>query len=56
MSGRPIRGGHPGKHRYAFRLGVTRRGRAAVRIAPRPGSYPTAGQGQLALFAAGDVA
>jgi hypothetical protein len=47
---------HPGKHRYAFRLGLTRRDRAYVQIAPRPGPYPKPGQGQLALFAAGAVA
>jgi hypothetical protein len=40
---------HPGCHRYAFPLG-TRRQRATVTIAPRPGPYPKKHLGQLSLF------
>lgn len=43
---------HPGNHRYAFRLGTTRRGRAAVTIQPRPAPYPKADVGQAFLFGA----
>lgn len=42
---------HPGNHRYAIRLGVTRRERAAVVVGPRPGAYPKKHAGQLDLFA-----
>lgn len=41
---------HPGKHRYAFRLGSSRRDRAAVVIALRPAPYPKRHLGQAALF------
>jgi hypothetical protein len=41
---------HPGNHRYAFRLGTTRRARANVTITPRPGPYPKKALGQLDLF------
>jgi len=44
---------HPGKHRYAFRLGATRRARDQVHVAARPRPYPKAACGQLDLFAAG---
>jgi hypothetical protein len=43
---------HPGKHRYAFRLGADARARAQVRLGMTPKPYPKAGRGQLALFAA----
>ncbi len=36
---------HPGNHRYAFRLGVTRRARAAVEVTPHPLPYPTNADG-----------
>lgn len=47
---------HPGCHRYAFRLGTSRRARAAVQVAPRPAPYPKADLGQLDLFHAGAAA
>lgn len=49
-----VRFRHPGKHRYAIALGRTRRERAAVTIAGRPGAYPKRHLGQLDLFACGD--
>jgi hypothetical protein len=33
---------HSGNHRYAFRLGLTRQGRRAVRIGHRTSTYPKA--------------
>lgn len=47
---------HPGKHRYAFRVGATHRARAKVRIAVRPRPYPKAACGQLDLFTTGGQA
>ncbi len=44
---------HPGNHRYAFRLGTTRSGRATVRIAPAGQPYP---KRQPVLFDACEVA
>ena len=44
---------HPGNHRYAFRLGTTRSGRAAVRIGMAGGPYP---KRQPVLFEASEVA
>jgi hypothetical protein len=41
---------HPGNLRYAFRVGATRRERAAVTITPRPRPYPKKALGQLDLF------
>jgi len=43
---------HPGKHRYAFAAGTTRRARQAVTINPRPRPYPKADLGQLDMFGA----
>jgi hypothetical protein len=38
---------HPGNHRYAWRLGISRRARAAVRIALEARQYPKADRCQL---------
>jgi hypothetical protein len=48
-SARKIR--HPGNHRYAFRVGTTRKDRAAVQVAPRAAPYPKVSLGQGDLFA-----